>query len=122
MRVPEISIITPSYNSAEYLEETIQSVLYQTFQDWEWLITDDKSQDLSVEIIEKYDDPRIKLLVLEKNLGAGEARNNALSRAKGRFITFLDSDDYWEPEFLEKMLNFMKENWRILVMLGVMRI
>ena len=66
MRVPEISIITPSYNSAEYLEETIQSVLYQTFQDWEWLITDDKSQDLSVEIIEKYDDPRIKLLVLEK--------------------------------------------------------
>ena len=57
MRVPEISIITPSYNSAEYLEETIQSVLYQTFQDWEWLITDDKSQDLSVEIIEKYDDP-----------------------------------------------------------------
>jgi len=54
MRVPEISIITPSYNSAEYLEETIQSVLHQTFQDWEWLITDDKSQDLSVEIIEKY--------------------------------------------------------------------
>ena len=108
--MPEISIITPSYNSAEYLEETIQSVLYQTFQDWEWLITDDKSQDLSVEIIKKYNDPRIKLLVLEKNLGAGEARNNALSRAKGRFITFLDSDDYWEPEFLEKMLSFMKEN------------
>ena len=110
MRVPEISIITPSYNSAEYLEETIQSVLRQTFQDWEWLITDDQSQDLSVEIIEKYDDPRIKLLVLDKNSGAGEARNNALSRAEGRFITFLDSDDYWEPEFLEKMLNFMKEN------------
>ena len=110
MRVPEISIITPSYNSAEYLEETIQSVLHQTFQDWEWLITDDQSQDLSVEIIKKYHDPRIKLLVLDKNSGAGEARNNALSRAEGRFITFLDSDDYWEPEFLEKMLNFMKEN------------
>ena len=110
MRVPEISIITPSYNSAEYLEETIQSVLHQTFQDWEWLITDDQSQDPSVKIIKKYDDPRIKLLVLDKNSGAGEARNNALSRAEGRFITFLDSDDYWEPLFLERMVGFMEEN------------
>lgn len=108
--MPEISIITPSYNSSAYLEETIKSVLSQTFQNWEWLITDDQSQDTSVEIIRKYNDPRIKLVILEQNTGAGGARNNALERAKGRFITFLDSDDYWEPMFLEKMLNFMKEN------------
>lgn len=108
--MPEISIITSSYNSAEYLEETIKSVLSQTFQDWEWLLTDDQSQDSSVEIIGKYNDSRIKLVVLDQNEGAGGARNNALKRAKGRFITFLDSDDYWESQFLEKMLNFMKEN------------
>lgn len=108
--MPEISIITPSYNSSQYLEETIQSVLNQTFKDWEWLITDDCSKDNSAEIIQKYNDDRIKLVVLEKNEGAGNARNNALERAKGRYITFLDSDDYWQPNFLEKMLKFMKEN------------
>lgn len=108
--MPEISIITPSYNSAQYIEQTIQSVLHQTFQDWEWLITDDNSQDQTAEIIKKYNDDRIKLVVLKQNGGAGNARNNALERATGRFITFLDSDDYWHPEFLEKMTNFMKIN------------
>lgn len=108
--MPKVSIITPSYNSAEYLEETIQSVINQSFQDWEWLITDDCSQDNSAQIIQKYNDPRIKLVVLEKNAGAGGARNNALQRAAGRFITFLDSDDVWYPDFLEKMVGFMEQN------------
>lgn len=108
--MPEISIITPSYNSDQYIEETIKSVLNQTFTDWEWLITDDCSKDNTAEIISKYEDSRIKFIVLEQNSGAGVARNNALERATGRFITFLDSDDYWYPEFLEKMLIFMKKN------------
>lgn len=108
--MPEISIITPTYNSEKYLEETIESVLSQSFQDWEWLITDDCSQDNTTKIIEKYKDRRIKLVVLEKNMGAGAARNNALERATSRFITFLDSDDYWNPDFLYKMINFLKDH------------
>lgn len=107
--MPEVSIITPSYNSAMFLPETISSVLNQTFSDWEWLITDDCSSDNSMEIIKKVDDPRIILTVSEKNAGAGNARNLALAKASGRFITFLDADDFWEPNFLEEMLAFMKK-------------
>ena len=108
--MPEVSIITPCYNSARFIEDTIQSVLNQSFQDWEWIITDDCSSDQSVEIIKKYSDPRIILIQAEKNGGAGHARNLSLEKARGRFITFLDADDYWEPQFLEEMVNFMKEN------------
>lgn len=107
--MPEVSIITPVYNSSKFLEETIHSVLSQTFTDWEWCITDDKSSDCSVEIIRKYSDPRIKLTVSEKNGGAGHARNISLEKATGRFITFLDADDFWEPDFLEEMVGFMKK-------------
>ncbi|MFS4473785.1 glycosyltransferase family 2 protein [Chryseobacterium sp. T20] len=105
-----VSIITPCYNSAEFIEETIQSVLNQTYENWEWLITDDLSKDNTVEIIRKYNDPRIKLQVLEKNGGAGNARNNSLERAQGRYIAFLDSDDYWYPEYLETMTDYMQEH------------
>ena len=104
----EVSIITPVYNSSAFLQETIQSVLNQTFQDWEWIITDDCSTDNSVEILRKINDPRIKVNVGEKNGGAGHARNLSLQKAAGRFITFLDADDYWEPNFLEEMVTFMK--------------
>lgn len=106
--MPEISIITPCYNSSKFLNDTIQSVLSQTFTDWEWLITDDHSSDHSVEIINKTKDPRIKLTVLEENAGAGQARNLSLEKASGRYITFLDADDYWEPNFLEEMVTFIK--------------
>ncbi len=106
--MPEISIITPCYNSAKFLEETIQSVLNQNFTNWEWIITDDKSSDNSVEIIQNVQDSRIILIEAEKNGGAGHARNLSLEKAKGRFITFLDADDFWEPNFLEEMLTFMK--------------
>ncbi|WP_343664216.1 glycosyltransferase family 2 protein [Chryseobacterium mucoviscidosis] len=105
-----VSIITPSYNSAEFIEETIQSVLNQTYDNWEWLISDDRSQDNTVELIRKYNDPRIKLHVLEKNGGAGNARNKSLERAEGRYIAFLDSDDFWYPEYLEEMIGFMDKN------------
>ncbi len=107
--MPEVSIITPCYNSSKFLQQTIDSVLNQTFTDWEWLITDDKSTDHSVEIIRKVNDERIKLTVAEKNGGAGHARNLSLEKASGRFITFLDTDDFWEPNFLEEMVSFMKK-------------
>jgi teichuronic acid biosynthesis glycosyltransferase TuaG len=105
-----VSIITPSYNSAEFIEETIHSVFSQTYENWEWLITDDLSKDNTVEILQKYTDLRIKLQVLEQNGGAGNARNKSLERAKGRYIAFLDSDDLWHPDYLETMINYMKEN------------
>ncbi|SDH54075.1 Glycosyl transferase family 2 [Chryseobacterium taeanense] len=105
-----VSIITPSYNSAEFIEETIHSVFSQTYTNWEWLITDDLSRDNTVEILQKYPDLRIKLKVLKQNGGAGNARNKSLERAQGRYIAFLDSDDLWYPEYLETMINYMQEN------------
>ena len=107
--MPEVSIITPVFNSSKFLEETIASVLNQTFTDWEWMITDDKSTDNSVEIIQKVNDSRIQLILSDKNGGAGHARNLSLKQANGRFITFLDADDFWEPNFLEEMIWFMKK-------------
>lgn len=107
--MPEVSIITPVFNSSKFLEETIASVLNQTFTDWEWMITDDKSTDNSVEIIQKINDSRIQLILSDKNGGAGHARNLSLKQANGRFITFLDADDFWEPNFLEEMIWFMKK-------------
>lgn len=104
-----VSIITPSYNSAPFIAETIESILSQTYPYWELLITDDCSTDHSVKIIERYTqmDSRIKLFRLEKNCGAGVCRNYSISEAKGRFIAFCDSDDQWCPEKLEKQLTFM---------------
>ena len=85
------------------------SVLNQTFKDWEWIITDDKSSDNSVDILKSTNDARIILIEAQKNGGAGHARNLSLEKASGRFITFLDADDFWEPDFLEEMVNFMKK-------------
>ena len=107
--MPEVSIITPCFNSSKFLKETIQSVMAQTFTDWEWLITDDCSSDDSVEIIQKINDPRIVLTLSEKNGGAGHARNLSLGKAKGQYITFLDADDFWESNFLDEMVSFMKK-------------
>lgn len=105
-----ISIITPCFNSEKYIGETIQSVLNQTYLNWEWWIVDDGSTDKSLEIIKQFKDPRIHLIALEKNLGAAEARNIGLENAEGRFITFIDSDDVWLPHFLETSLKFLQEN------------
>ena len=107
-----VSIITPSYNSADFIAETIEAVINQTYSNWELLITDDCSTDLTCEIVERYakEDKRIKLFQLSKNSGAGIARNNSIKEAKGRYIAFCDSDDCWLPEKLEKQLEFMNKN------------
>ena len=104
-----VSIITPTYNSSKYIEETIQSVLNQTYTNWELLITDDCSSDNTIQIIEAYQakDKRIKLFRLETNSGAAVARNNSIAKSKGRFIAFLDSDDLWHFSKLENQLSFM---------------
>lgn len=106
-----VSIIMPSYNSALFIGMSIESILSQTYKNWELLITDDCSTDNSREIIKRYAalDSRIKLLELTENSGAGVARNNSIKIAKGRFIAFCDSDDRWFPEKLEKQLWYMNE-------------
>jgi glycosyltransferase involved in cell wall biosynthesis len=103
-----VSIVMPSYNTGAYIAESIRSVLEQTYTDWELLIVDDCSTDDTVEVIRSFDDPRIVLLQNETNSGAALSRNYALREAKGRWIAFLDSDDLWEPDKLEKQLSFMK--------------
>ena len=104
-----VSIITPSYNSANYIIDTIESIINQTYPYWELLITDDCSTDNSIEIIANYaiKDSRIKLLKTEKNSGAGVCRNKSIENAQGRFIAFCDSDDCWFSQKLEKQLEFM---------------
>lgn len=111
MKKPSISIITPCYNSQNYLNEMICSVLSQTYTNWELIIVDDHSRDNSTKIIEKFinKDSRIKLIKLSKNKGPAHARNKAISIAKGRYLTFLDSDDYWNLKFLERSLHFAKK-------------
>lgn len=106
-----VSIIMPSYNTAEYISASIDSVLAQTYTDWELIIVDDCSTDNTDEIVKGYlNDERIRYIKNEKNSGAAVSRNRALREAKGKWIAFLDSDDLWEPEKLEKQLRFMVEN------------
>ena len=105
----KVSIITPSYNSERYISETIDSVINQTYENWEMLIIDDSSTDNSINIISDYcsSENSIKLIKLEENGGAAVARNRGIKEAEGRFIAFLDSDDLWHPEKLEKQLEKM---------------
>ncbi|TCB80456.1 glycosyltransferase family 2 protein [Acinetobacter sp. ANC 4173] len=107
-----VSIITPSYNSAKFIGKTIDSVISQTYKEWEMIIIDDCSIDSSVEAIKAYEakDKRIKLIQLHENSGAAVARNTGIQLAQGRFIAFLDSDDCWLPEKLERQIEFMLIN------------
>lgn len=107
-----VSIIMPSYNSAEWIQETIESVQSQTYSNWELLITDDASTDNTVQLIQEFQkaDNRINLFISRVNRGAGKSRNNSLQHAHGRFIAYLDSDDIWSPNKLERQLAFMSKN------------
>ena len=105
-----VSIITPSYNTARFIAETIKCVLAQTYPNWEMIIVDDCSTDDTDAVVGSFTDPRIRYLKNEKNSGAAVSRNRALREAKGKWIAFLDSDDLWEPEKLEKQISFMERN------------
>ena len=112
MKDPLVSVIMPAYNAEKYISESIESVLTQSYQNWELLITDDRSKDNTQQIVEEYcaRDKRIKLFINKENGGAGVARNNSIEKAEGRFIAFLDADDQWLPEKLTKQIAFMLEN------------
>lgn len=106
-----VSIITPTYNSSQFIENTINSIILQTYTDWELIITDDCSIDNTLKIIKEFanKDKRIKIFRLKQNSGPGAARNNSLKNATGRYIAFCDSDDMWHPDKLEKQLKFLHD-------------
>lgn len=105
-----VSIIMPSYNTGKYIAESIKSVQAQTYKNWELIIVDDCSTDNTDDVVAKFADDRIKYFKNEVNLGAAVSRNRALREVNGRWIAFLDSDDLWYPEKLEKQIRFMEEN------------
>lgn len=107
-----VSIITPVYNAEDFLSETIESVLRQTYVNFEFLLVNDQSTDQSVQIIQNYakKDGRICYFELEKNSGAAVARNYGIENAKGQFIAFIDSDDIWDKNKLKWQLEWMKDH------------
>tara|TARA_B100000029_G_scaffold82034_1_gene72922 strand:+ start:630 stop:1388 length:759 start_codon:yes stop_codon:yes gene_type:complete len=105
-----VSIITPLYNSEQFIKDTIESVINQTYKNWEMIIVDDASSDKSVTIVEKINNNKIILIKNEINIGPALTRNKAIERSSGRYIAFLDSDDLWHPDKLAKQLKFMNDN------------
>lgn len=112
MSTPLISIITPAYNCADTIHATADSILHQTYSNWEWLITDDCSDQATVETLNNLaqKDTRIRIFRNEDNGGAAVARNTSMSHANGDYIAFLDSDDMWHQDKLAKQVEFMKED------------
>ena len=106
-----VSIVVPVYNAANYIENTIEMVCRQTYKDWELILVDDESRDESAQIIENYiknQGKRIRLIRKKVNQGAAEARNTGIDASSGRYIAFLDADDVWDPEKLEKQVAYME--------------
>lgn len=109
--IPLISVITPIFNGKKYILETIQSILNQTYKNWEMIIVDNKSTDNTIEIVKSIEDERIKIIQLEHNSGGpARPRNIGIENAKGEYIAFLDADDILAPNKLEVQLNFMLRN------------
>ena len=107
-----VSIVVPVYNAANYIEKTMDMVCSQTYKDWELILVDDASRDNSAEIIENYikkQGKRIRLIRKNVNQGAAEARNTGIDASSGRFIAFLDADDVWMPDKLEKQVAYMEK-------------
>jgi teichuronic acid biosynthesis glycosyltransferase TuaG len=108
----KVSIITPCYNASKYIPETYKCLKAQTFENWEWVVVDDCSKDNSVEILKELSakDSRVKVLKNEVNSGAAKTRNVSVDNATGDYIAFLDCDDLWKPNKLEKQIQFMTDN------------
>ena len=108
--MPHFSVIIPLYNKAPYVRKTVESVLGQTFVDYELLIIDNGSNDGSSEIVAGFTDSRIQIVRLEENVGVSNARNKGVSLSTAPYITFLDADDWWEPTFLEEMRGLIERH------------
>lgn len=110
MTLPKVSVIMNCYNSDKYLKEAIDSVVAQTFRDWEIIFWDNQSTDRSAEIVKEFNDPRIKYFYAEQHTILGEARNLAISKACGEWITLLDCDDFWAETKLENQVTLANSN------------
>ncbi len=106
----KVSIVIPVYNNSPYLDECLKSVIQQTYKNLEIIIVDDNSTDNSLEVIEGYHDKRIRVLKLRKNSGAAIARNKGVEIATGDYLCFLDSDDYWVNDKIERQVKFISDN------------
>lgn len=117
-----ISIIVPVYNAEKFIRETMDCVMAQTYQQWELLLVEDRSSDASAEVIRRYieekGEPRIRMLRQPSNQGAARARNRGVREAAGRYIAYLDADDLWTPDKLERELKFMREKDAAFVFTG----
>lgn len=126
MKNPLVSIITPMYKGGKFIGETIQSVLHQTYSNWEHIIVDDCSPDggEGIKVVKKFmaNDARIRLAELETNRGSSGARNQGIKAARGEILAFLDADDLWFETYLEKQLAFMREKKATIVFSSYKRI
>lgn len=118
-----VSIITPLYNGERFVGQTIESVMAQTYPEWEMIVVNDGSKDKGADVVRRYmeKDKRIRLIE-QANGGCASARNHGLREAQGRFYCFLDADDYWDPGFLEEQLRFMAEKNAAIVTCSVRRV
>lgn len=106
----KITIITPMHNSSKHILECLESAINQTYENLEIIVIDDASKDNSLELVKNIKDERIKIIELKENVGAGIARNKGIETASGDYICFLDSDDYWVLDKIERQVKFMEEN------------
>ena len=109
MEGKKVSVMMPAYNAAEFLAIAVNSVLAQSYQDWELIIVDDGSTDRTAEIAAGFQDPRVRL-IRKENGGEASARNRALEEMEGEYLAFLDSDDLFLPDHLEKTVHYLEEH------------
>ena len=116
----KVSIVVPVYNAEKYIEQTVQSVLAQTYSEWELILAENGSTDQTAEKLKEIEsrDERIRVLFLRDNVGAAKARNEGVKEATGRYLAFLDADDLWDSSKLEKEVRFMKEKGAAFVFTG----
>ena len=106
---PLVSIVVPMHNAADFIDDTIHSVLGQTYENWELILVDDASSDDTLDVVKQFANDKIRVISCRKNGGAAKARNRGVSAASGRYVCFLDADDLWQPDKLERQIAFMDE-------------